>query len=172
MALTVENGTGLANADSYYTLSAARAAAISLGISLPSDDSVAEAAMRNGFRYVNGFESSFSGYRLTSTQSGSFPRVESYRCYGRNQIDIAEDEIPADIKTAQMMAAVEYGKGTEIMPVNNGLSIASNEVVGAVKQSYFDNGKTGKTIEITQAVDAMASLMCIGGGFTMRTNRV
>ena len=172
MALVVEDGTGLANADSYQTLIDARASSSALGLILPLDDDEADIALRNGFRYVNGYEGSFSGERLTTTQSASWPRENAYRCYYRNQIAIADDEVPADIITAQMMAAVEYGKGTDISPVDDGLSIASNEVVGAVKQSYFDNGKTGSSIKITQAVEALNPLLCNSRGLTMRTLRV
>ena len=172
MALVIEDGTGVANADSYQTLVDARASAALLGLVLPADDTEAEVALRNGYRYVNGYEASFSGYRTTTVQTGSWPRTDAYYCYGRNQVDIATDAIPADIITAQMMAGVEYGKGTDVMPVDNGLSVASNEVVGAVKQAYFDNGKTGAEIVITQAVDAMRSLFCNSRGLTMRTLRV
>ena len=172
MPLIVEDGTGLSNSDSYQTLAEARLSAQLLGLALPAQDVEAEQALRNGARYVDGFEGSFSGTRLLDTQALSYPRVDSYRCYGRNTIDVASDTIPLDLIAAQLMAAVEYGKGTEIMPVDNGLSVASNEVVGAVKQSYFDNGKTGAEIEITQAVDALRPLMCLNTGLTMRTNRV
>lgn len=172
MALIVEDGTGLVNADSYQTLVAARASAALLGLILPLDDDEADIALRNGFQYVNSFEGSFSGERFTATQSGSWPRDNAYRCYGRNQIAIADDDLPTDIVTAQMMAAVEYGKGTSISPVDNGLSVASKEVVGAVKQSFFNNGKTGKGVTITQAVEAMGPLLCNNRGLSMRTLRV
>jgi len=172
MPLVIEDGTGVANADSYQTLADARASAALLGLALPADDTETEIALRNGYRYVNGFEPSFSGTRTTTTQTGAWPRTDAYYCYGRNQVDIATDAIPADIVAAQMMAGVEYGKGTDVMPVDNGLSIASQEVVGAVKRSFFDNGKTGGEITITQAVDAMSALLCVSFGLSMRTNRV
>jgi hypothetical protein len=172
MALIVSDGTGLANADSYQTLVDARASADLLGLALPVVDADADIALRNGARYVDRYESRFAGTRLVDTQALSFPRLDSYKCYGNNTIDIASDSIPNEIKLAQMFAAVEYGKGTDVMPVNDGKSIASNEVVGAVKQSYFDNGKTGKSIVITKSVDALSPLLCVGGGFTVRTKRV
>lgn len=172
MSLIVEDGTGVANADSYQTLSSARDSAELLGLPLPVDDIEAEVALRNGYRYVNGFESSFYGTRATDIQTGAWPRDDAYICYGRNQVMINNYSVPSDMITAQMMAAVEYGKGTEVMPVDNGLAIQSQEVVGAVKRSFFDNGKTGGEITITQAVDAMKNLMCSGGGLTMRTRRV
>jgi hypothetical protein len=171
MPLIVEDGTGLANSDSYQTLANARVSAQLLGFALPAQDVEAEQALRNGARYVDGFEGSFSGTRLLSTQALSYPRENSYRCYGRNTIDVGSDSIPTDLITAQLMAAAEYGKGTDIMPVNDGLSIASSEVVGAVKESYFDNGKSGNEIQITIAIDALRSLLCVGSGLTMKSSR-
>jgi len=170
--LIVEDGTGLANADSYQSLIDARASADLLGLALPVVDADAEVALRNGARYADRYESRFAGTRLVDTQALSFPRLDSYKCYGNNTIDIASDSIPNEMKLAQMFAAVEYGKGTDIMPVNNGKSVKLNEVIGAVKQEFFDNGKTGKSITITTSVDALSPLLCIGGGFTVRTVRV
>jgi len=73
---------------------------------------------------------------------------------------------------AQMFAAVEYGKGTDVMPVDDGLSVQLKEVVGAVKKQFFDNGKTGKGIVITQALDALKPLMgASSGGLSFRTVR-
>lgn len=172
MALVVEDGTGLPNADSYQALVDARASALNLGLALPADDTEAEVALRNGARYADRWEPQFSGSRLKDDQALAYPRSNAYRCYGRNTIDISNDAIPQEIIDAQLFAAVEYGKGTNLMPVDDGLSVKLNEVSGAVKQEYFDNGKTGAEITITQAVDAMSSLLCVGGGLTVRTLRV
>ena len=172
MALVVEDGTGLANADSYQSLVDARANANALGLNLPAGEVDAEVALRNGARYADRYERRFSGSRLVDTQALAYPRKDSYRCFGNNSIVVASDAIPNEMIMAQVFAAVEYGKGTDVMPVNDGKSIASNEVVGAVKQSYFDNGKTGKSIVITKSVDALSPLLCVGGGFTVRTKRV
>lgn len=172
MALVVEDGTGLANADSYQTLEDARLNANALGLNLPAGEEAAEAALRNGARYVNRYESSFTGYRTVDTQALSFPRTNSIRSFGTNCIDVASDAIPNELIMAQMFAAVEYGKGTDVMPVDDGLSVQLKEVVGAVKKQFFDNGKTGKGIVITQAIDALKPLMgASGGGLSFRTVR-
>lgn len=172
MSLVVEDGTGLANADSYQTLEDARLNANALGLNLPASEEAAEAALRNGARYVNRYESSFTGYRTVDTQALSFPRTNSIRSFGTNCIDVASNAIPNELIMAQMFAAVEYGKGTDVMPVDDGLSVQLKEVVGAVKKQFFNNGKTGKGIVITQAIDALKPLMgASSGGLSCRTVR-
>ena len=81
--------------------------------------------------------------------------------------------MPTQAKNAQVIAASYYGAGVQVRANDDGNSIASEEVVGAVKVSYFDNQKTGANITITESEDAMATIMCVGGcGLTMRTLRV
>ena len=171
MPLVAEDGTGLANADSYQTLADARLSAASLGLCLPAQDVDAEIALRNGARYADRYEGSFSGSRLLDAQSLAYPRENSYRCFGSNTIDVDSDSIPKEIILAQLFAAIEYGAGTDVMPTDDGLSIQSEEVTGAVKVQYFDNGKTGSSIVITKAIDALKPLLCVGGGLSCRTVR-
>lgn len=172
MALVVEDGTGLSNADSYVSINDARVEANALGLSLPANTTDAESALRNGARYVNGFEGRFSGSRLVDDQALSFPREDSIKCFGTNCIDIASNAIPRDLKLGQVLAAVEYGKGVDVTPNDDGLSIQSEEVTGAVKVQYFDNGKTGADVTLTASINAIKPLMVVGGGLTARTVRV
>ena len=172
MALTIEDGTGLADADSYISLADARTYALNYGYTLPVDDTEAEVALRKGAVYVGLFEGSFSGSRLEDTQSLAFPRKDCYKCIGDNQTDIPSDSIPLEIKYSQVIAANYYGQGLDVRANNDGLAIQSEEVTGAVKVSYFDNGKTGGSTEITEANDMLSSFLCAGGlGLTMRTVR-
>lgn len=172
MALIVETGVGLTNADSYISLEDARTYAENYGYSLPVDDLEADIALRQGAVYVDNFEGSFSGERLTSTQSLAWPRNNAYKCYGYDQITIESDSIPNEIKYAQVIAAATYASGVDVRANDDGSNIASEEVVGAVKVSYHDNGKTGASIQITASLDALSPLMCNGSAFTMRTLRV
>jgi hypothetical protein len=172
MPLVVEDGTGLANADSYQTLEDARLLASDFGVCLPASDFDAEVALRNGARYADRYEGRFSGHRLVDTQALSYPREDSCRCYGVNTIAVDSGVIPMEILLSQLFAAVEYGAGTEVMPVDDGRSVQLEEVVGAVKAQYFDNGKTGGSVVITKSVDALKPLLCVGGGLSCRTVRV
>ena len=170
--LIVETGTGASDSDSYISLVDARAYALKYGYALPLDDDLADVALRKGAVYVDLFEYAYSGSRLNDTQALAWSRVNAYKCSGYNEIDLPSDSIPLEIQYAQVIAASSYGAGVDVRANDDGLAVNSKEVVGAVKVSYFDNGKTGKSTEITAANDMLSMFMCIGSSLTMRTVRV
>ena len=170
--LIVEDGTGLVDADSYISLVDARAWALNYGYTLPLDDTEADVKLRKGANYVDLFEGSFSGQRLVDTQSLAWPRINAYKCAGQDQICLPSDSVPLEIQYAQVIAASFYASGLDVRANDDGLAVNSKEVVGAVKVSYFDNGKTGKSTEITEATDMLNNYMCVGSVFTLSTVRV
>lgn len=150
MAITLiqETGEGVENANTYALLADARLIAEQYGWSLPADDEQANIALINGFNYLNTLEAGMSGERSYEDQAGAFPREDCY-C---GKFKIPFDVIKQEVITAQVRAAVTFGSGEEVTPDNDGKDVASEEVVGAVKVSYFENGKTGSSIEITEAI--------------------
>ena len=170
MALVVETGAGLADADSFISLFDARAFAAKYGVTLPVDDAAAEVALRQGCQYVELQQKCFSGSRLTSTQALSWPRTGATNVYG---VEYADGDMPVQLGYSQVYAAAEYAAGKDVRASDDGLSVASKEVTGAVAVSYFNNGKTGKAITITKSLDALAPLMvsCSNNGFEFRVVR-
>lgn len=160
MALIVEDGTGLADADSYISLTDARTFAANYGIKLPDDDTEAEITLRQGTQYVDLQEDCFAGDRLTDTQALAYPRDD-------------DSGMPKALGRATVYAAAEFALGTDVRATDDGKSIASEEVTGAVAVSYFNNGKTGATVTITKAIDALKPLMtsCKNTGFEFRVGR-
>lgn len=156
MALIVEDGSITPNADSYISLADARTLADQYGWELPADDTEAEQALRNGAQYVDLQEPRFSGSRVSIDQTLSWPRTGATNTFG---FDIPDNSIPNQIKCGQVAAAVEYGLGTDVRASSDGKNIASEEVVGAVKQSFFNNGKSSSTVEITKALDCLRPVM-------------
>ena len=170
MALVVEDGTGKSDADSFISLFDARAFSEKYGITLPTNDAAAEVALRQGCQYVELQQKCFSGSRLTSTQALSWPRTGATNSYGA---EYADGDMPAQLGYAQVYAAAEYAAGKDVRASDDGLSVASKEVTGAVAVSYFNNGKTGKSITITKSLDALAPLMtgCSNNEFEFRVGR-
>ena len=156
MALVVETGAVVPGADSYVRLTDARALAASYGLALPADDAEAEAALRNGAVYVGLQEPSMCGRRVSAAQSLAYPR-QGVSLYG---FALASDVIPPQIVHAQVVAAVEYGDGTDVRASSDGRVTESERVEGAVTVSYFNNGATGATTTITAAMDALRPLLC------------
>ena len=156
MALVVEDGSVTPGADSYVSLANARALAASYGLALPADDIEAEAALRNGVVYVGLQEPSMCGRRVSASQSLAYPR-QGVSLYG---FTLASDVIPPQIVHAQVVAAVEYGAGTDVRASSDGRVTETERVEGAVTVSYFNNGVTGATTTITAALDALRPLLC------------
>lgn len=154
--LIVEDGSIVPFADSYVSLADARALSAKFGLALPIDDIEAEAALRNGALYVDLQESSMCGRRVSAEQTMAFPRT-GLRLFG---FDVSRTSVPSQVIRAQVIAAAEYGKGTDVRGSSDGRSVASERVEGAVAVSYFNNGSTGSTTTITAAIDALRPLLC------------
>lgn len=168
MTLIVEDGSIVAGADSFVSLADARTLADKYGWILPVDDTDAEAALRNGAVYIGLQEPSLCGTRVSALQSLPFPR-QGISLYG---FPFANDAIPPQVIQAQIAAAVEYGKGSDVRGSTDGRITTMERVEGAVTVQYADNGVTGSTIIITAALDALRPLICGGNnGFQFRVQR-
>lgn len=74
MTLTVEDGTGLAAADSYVTLAAYQAYGAARGWTLGADGAADEVSLRRAFDGINRLWS-YLGEAETDDQAGAFPRT-------------------------------------------------------------------------------------------------
>lgn len=168
MALTVETGTGLPNADSYITLADARTYAANYGLTLPTDDTEAEVALRQGCQYIELQEPRYSGVRSSTSQALAWPRTDASNSVG---VDYQDNVVPIQLGRAQVAAAAEFAKGTDVRATDDGKSVASEAVTGAVAVSYFNNGKTGECAVITRALDELRTLLVVGNCFSFRVGR-
>lgn len=101
MPLIVEDGTCVADADSWVSLGQARTIAASYGFTLPDDDDEAETVLRFGALWLS------TGYAWKGTKSCTgnmlaWPRTGVTDCDGST---IADDYIPLQIKISQVYAA-------------------------------------------------------------------
>ncbi len=159
MALIVEDGSIVADADSFISLADARTLAAKFGLTLSDDDTTAETELRQGGMYVMAQEDSMSGSRVSADQSMCYPRsdVQKYGFY------VAEDAIPAELLKAQVYAAAEIHANGSPWSVDNGQVVASESVSGAVSVSYFNTGSTGSSYVI-DAVDVILRPLLGGNG--------
>lgn len=164
MALTVETGAIIPGADSYVSLANARTMAAALGLALPVVEADAEVALRQGRLYVDGYEGQFSGQRVSQTQPLAWPR-QFATLHGYYW---PANAIPPALIDAQVMAASAIAGGANPWAVDDGKAIASEAVEGAVSISYHYNGKTGSSVRLTQADQALQPLLANGyGGFSV-----
>lgn len=168
MPLIVEDGSIVAGADSYVSLADARALAVKYNWALPEEDTEAEAALRNGAAYIDLQEYALCGQRVSAEQSLAYPRT-GVSIHG---FPVGRDVIPSQVIRAQIAAAVEYGKGSDVRASSDGRIVTMERVEGAVTVQYADNGVTGATISITAAMDALKPLICGGNNsFQFRVSR-
>ena len=102
MALTVEDGTGLAGADSFVSLAACDAYCLAHGLTdwsgvASSPSTLKDAALRRATSYLsNSF--TWKGYKLNGrSQALAWPRTDVTDEEG---LDVASDEVPSEIIAA------------------------------------------------------------------------
>ena len=152
MALIVEDGTGVENAESYISVSDANAYIEKWRGTVGEWDSAGtseqEIALRMGTRYIDSFE--FLGLRAFTAQTLSWPRA------GLGPIDgqyFESSKIPDAIKYAVVEAALKHVDGETLFPDHQGQAIQSeSDQVGPLSESvtYFSAKRPEKTFELVQ----------------------
>lgn len=104
MALVVEDGTGVAGADSYVSVTAFRAWATGRGYLLPTDDVEVESLLRKACDFIE--RKQFIGETEFADQGLSFPRLVT----DAEGVAVSTG-IPARLKTAQYLLAMESMNG-------------------------------------------------------------
>lgn len=134
MALTIEDGTGVANADSYATVAELDTFASDRGItSLPATDAEKEVLLRLGFDFVEAHRAQFKGTKyVEGNQYSQFPRCNLY-------VDgelLETDEIPKEVKLAQMQLAVE-AVSRDLFPTGDGRAVI-REKLDVLEREFAD----------------------------------
>lgn len=151
MALTVEDGTGVENANSYVDLAYARAYATQRTLALPADDAACEALLIKAMDFI---ESEARGpYKGDQTYPGvdnlKWPRTGVYI------EDVALDpaKIPATLKKAQCQLAVEL-QTLDALPTLAG-QIVKREKVDVIETEYAIDYKAGQKPPVMTKVDLL-----------------
>lgn len=111
MALIVEDGSGVPDANSYGTLAGARAYASDRGVTLSATDADVIPLLINATDYLEDFD--YVGQPVSYTQSLSWPRINV-------QFDPAnpfpDDELPPQLVAACYQAVIEQFNGITLQP--------------------------------------------------------
>ena len=174
MALVIEDGTGNADATSYVTVAEARQYAQARGVMLPAEEDAVEAMLIQAMDYLEAQRGRFQG-------SKTFPGVQALQwprsgvildCHYR----LGDEEIPVELKKAQMQAALEVAAGLRLMPSSDG-RLVKREKVDVIETEYMTGQDIGAGGTMGPAFPALAALLeplfepC-GGGFFLKTVRV
>lgn len=154
MALTVETGSGVTNADAYVSVSDTDTYATNINDVTWSTLSTAakEAAIRNATLYIDQ-KFFFAGSQKTSTQGLAWPRSSAYDTAA--QLDVANDIVPLAVKRAAMELALKAGAGTTLSTDDQGGGKVTSERVGPIAVTYSESAPSGIVFGITNLLKGL-----------------
>jgi hypothetical protein len=159
LALTPEDGSIVAGADTYVSLEAVETYFAAHGA--PTDwtgtDAVKEGALRVARQWIDSAYT-WKGGIVDETQALDWPRQGVYDDEGRA---IAEDSIPQALKDAQCEAAVEHLRSSLTVPVARG-GMVKRTKVGPLEKEFMD-GAPGARLR-TFLTSLLAPLIVSGPG--------
>lgn len=133
--LIVEDGSIVANANSFVTDDEFKSYADLRNIDIPATQPDREALLILAVDYLFSIESQLQGYRTDSTQTLPFPRTGV--CLNQRPMD--SSFIPQNVKNAQMELAIQAGQA-DILISEQSQSLASFNVDGVYSETYFNGG--------------------------------
>jgi hypothetical protein len=161
MALIVEDGSIVANANTYVSLADARTRAAILGVTISATDATAELQLQQATLYVDRtYRDRFKGTKVDNDQPLQWPRYDVYI----DDYPIDSDVIPQELIDSEIYAAAQVEAGNDLYANSDGRSVQLEEVVGAVKVQYFNNGKSGSQTIFTDIQNTIQVLLDGNGG--------
>lgn len=156
MAIIVEDGSLVANANSYVTRAEFIAYAQGFGVAIP-DTEASDAQLLKAAQFIDSHESRLKGTRSTRDQAMAYPRsdlmIEGYYW--------AQDEIPRQVLLCQLNVAMDINSGID--PYNpappDNRALRREKVDGAVDVEYFGNDKAVKMSRTSSATALLSSLL-------------
>jgi hypothetical protein len=112
VALVIETGAGLSDADSYATVAQFKARAAELGASVPTQDKQCEILLRKAMQKLQRNDE-WKGYRATKGQALDFPRVGIII----DGFGYSSTELPAQLIEAQILYALTAASGIDLLPI-------------------------------------------------------
>jgi hypothetical protein len=158
MTVIVEDGTQVANANSYDSVANIEAYALARGVTLTGTEVLIHKAM--DWIEIQPFQ----GYKKTSTQALQWPRngvlIDNYA--------FATDEIPTELKNALAALCMEIFAGNN---PNAAIARATKKTkVGPIEIEYTDNAS--ETVITPAVTNPLSKLLANGGsGFEFSVDR-
>lgn len=147
------------DADSMVSLVDARDRALSLGVTLPTDDTECEVALVKGNVYLNNL--CFYGEAVVPFQQTPFPREG----IAINNNEYPSDQIPQQAIDAQIVSAAYAATGDIYTVVDNDKRVKRKKI-DIIDTEYFgieSGSQSGKKV-ITRANELLAMFTCPSGG--------
>lgn len=173
MAITiiVEDGSGVADANSYQELADVRLYAEQRGVTLPADDEEVKAWMIDAMDYLEAQACKYQGHKTDCEQSLEWPREGVVICC----VDIANNVIPKKLKSAQALAVMIRNEGLILQPNVTAQDYVIEETVGPITTKYANPIQAGISATFTGLESLLEPLFfqsCGQVGFALSTIRV
>lgn len=164
MALIIEDGSLVADANSWTTRADYIAQAAALGVTIADADD-ADIELIKAAQFIDSHESNLKGYLVDRDQALSFPRHEVY-------IDgfyWEATEIPRQVPALQIAVALEIHEGIDPYnpPVNENRATKREKVGGAVEVEYFGKDGDAVTVRKGKTTALLASLLNRSGLYSI-----
>jgi len=163
MAVIVEDGTGVAGANSYVTRADFIAYGLTLGYTI-QDNSGTDVELVKAAEYISEHEANMIGVRSARDQALPWPR------YGVmiNGWAWASNEIPDVVKECQMHFAIDVHNGYDLWNrAANPNLIASKKKVDVLEVEYAVDGSIAQEAIFTSMGDSMLRMFLNPGGMKM-----
>ena len=151
MALIIEDGTIVENANSFATVAECRAFADARGLDLPNEDADVEKLLVNACDFLFSLEKDFQGTREHVDQELPFPR-DTIRLFS---VDIS-GMIPGILKKAQCRLAFDASQN-DLQATGSG-RVVKKEGVGPLQVEYADDGASNPQVNLTAALTILEPL--------------
>lgn len=132
--LIIEDGSIVANANSFTTDAEFVAYAAARGFTLPSTEAERDQLQILAVDYIFSVENKMKGCRVSPIQELPYPRIRV--CV--NGFVIAGDQIPKELKNAQMELAAQAN--ISALLVNGSVQNLAKEKLGDLEVEYFSGG--------------------------------
>lgn len=164
MALIIEDGSIVPNANSFTTDAELQAYALARNITLPATEAERDSLQILAMDYLFSVEHKLKGCRVSIEQELPYPRVGVCA----NGFDVPSDTIPKAVKNAMMELAMQAHVSDLLINKTN-KNVAS-EKVDVIEVSYFSGG-SWESVNTGRA-NAYLTAYYIGGGNVNETVRV
>ncbi|QYG08056.1 DnaT-like ssDNA-binding protein [Janthinobacterium sp. PAMC25594] len=168
--LTIENGAGLPDAESYASIAAADVRCASLGMTawaaLAEADK--EIALRKAMIFMSTYRTRWAGRRVYQHQALDWPRYN----VAVDGFTVPSTIVPAEVVNACIDLAVRAGSGEDLLPdLDTGSNAIKKDKTGPLETEYFQN--TTDARERFVAVDAILApyFGAAGGGNSIKVTR-
>lgn len=165
MPLIIETGAGTdPTANSYGSVQELRDYADARGVDLATvSDAQAEILMIKAMDYLESLAARYKGARASQAQPLQWPRID---VWGVSYFDALypSDEIPRELKFAQLALAVEANAGNDLQPNDSGKgAIIKERIEGAVEIAYANQTGRARSPAFAKAEALLSSLLVSGG---------